>query len=220
MCKLNCFRMRALNKSSCLHLSGCTFLQLKIRQRLTKPFWNKPMDFSCDDPADMLISKKLTSAVLAGQFYLFRSSAKTWSCVVLKDFCCQKMSFSEPSDEKCPLHDKRKWKKLKILWAALLINPRSQTNTNARNRCLILAHAWAKSGTHSHCLFSATSPQGAAQECGHFYLEWDKFQRGPDAQVRHYPWFISPCLSPRSGPGDCVKSSHHGNWAGMSQSFR
>lgn len=74
-------------------------------------------------------------------------------------------------------------------------------------------------GTHSYCLFSVTSPQGAVQECGHFYLEWDKFQRGLDAQVRHYPWFISWCISPRSGPGNCVKSSHHGNWAGMSQSF-
>lgn len=70
------------------------------------------------------------------------------------------------------------------------------------------------------CLFSVTSPEGAAQECGHFHSEWDKFQRGPDAQVRHYSWFISWCFSPRSGPGDCVKSSHHGNWAGMSQSSK
>ena len=97
-----------------------------------------------------------------------------------------------------------KRRKLKISWAGLLIKPRCQANTKARNRCPTLAQAQAKSGTHSHCLFSVTSPQGAVWECGHFYLEWDKFQRRLDAQVRHNPRFISSCLSPRSGPSNCV----------------
>lgn len=101
-----------------------------------------------------------------------------------------------------------------------VINPGYQTNTNARARCLILEQAWAKSVTYSHCIFSVTSPQGAAQECGHFYLGWDKFQWGLDSQVRHYPWFISSCLYPQSCPGNCVKPLHHSNCAGMSQSFR
>lgn len=101
-----------------------------------------------------------------------------------------------------------------------VIDPGYQTNTNARARCLILEQAWAKSVTHSHCIFLVTSPQGAPQECGHFYLEWDKFQWGLDSQVRHYPWFISSCLYPQSCPGNCVKPLHHSNCAGMSQSFR
>lgn len=54
-----------------------------------------------------------------------------------------------------------------------------------------------------------TSPKNETNSREGLTLKWDTTL---DSSLSAFP--------PRSGLGDCVKSSHHGNWAGMSQSFR
>lgn len=110
---------------------------------------------------------------------------------------------------------------VKISRSGLLINSCIHTNTNARNRCPNVAHAAAKNLEHIHAVSfqwhpqkvpfrnADTSAQNETNSREGLTLKWDTTLDS------------SPGVSPLGpGPGHCVQPSHHGNWAGMSQSFR